>query len=72
MGWAVLGGLFLIAIGLVMFFKPKWVWKLTEQWKSDWADEPSDLYVLSTKIGGVLFMLGGVAVIVGSLVLLNL
>ena len=71
MGWAVLGGLFLIAIGLVMFFKPKWVWTLTEQWKSDWADEPSDLYVLSTKFGGVLFMLAGIAVIVIPLVFKN-
>ena len=64
MFWAVFGGLLLIAIGAFLFFKPDLFWKLTEQWKSYDASEPSDFYLASTKFGGVLFALFGIVVIV--------
>ena len=44
-----------------MFFRPDLVWKLTERWKSYRADEPSDLYRVSTKVGGAAFALVGLA-----------
>ena len=34
------------------------------QWKSYRADEPSELYLKTTKIGGILFALLGVAMII--------
>ncbi len=64
MGWTVLAGVVFVVLGVFLFVRPDLVWKLTEQWKSYRADEPSDLYVKSTKFGGVAFALCGVASVV--------
>ena len=47
-------GIFLGIVGLLMLIKPSLVWSLTEQWKSDEATEPSDLYVFSIRFGGTI------------------
>ncbi|KIL35051.1 hypothetical protein SD71_15425 [Cohnella kolymensis] len=57
--WFLLS-IFLLAVGLFMFFKPLLIWMITESWKSNDATEPSDLYIWSTRIGGVLFTLVGI------------
>lgn len=62
MGWTVLAGVVFVALGVFLFVRPDLVWKLTEQWKSYRADGPSDLYVKSTKFGGVAFALLGVVI----------
>lgn len=59
-----LTGILFIALGIFLFTKPDLLWKLTEQWKSYYADEPSDLYRLSTKIGGACFGILGIVIIV--------
>ena len=64
MGWTVLAGVVFVVLGVFLFVRPDLVWKLTEQWKSYRADEPSELYVISTKVGGVAFALCGVAAVV--------
>lgn len=64
MGWMIWAGIVFLALGAFLFFRPDLVWKLTEQWKSYRADEPSELYVISTKVGGVVFALCGVAAVV--------
>ena len=64
MGWMIWAGIVFLALGAFLFFRPDLVWKLTEQWKSYRADEPSELYVRSTKVGGVAFALCGVAAVV--------
>jgi hypothetical protein len=53
-------GLLLIIIGLLMAIRPSTVWAVVERWKSDDATEPSGLYVVSARIGGVLFILAGI------------
>lgn len=53
-------GLILIIVGLVMLIKPDVFWSITESWKSNDGTEPSDLYLLSTRIGGVLFTIVGI------------
>ena len=58
------GGLLFIAIGALLFFRPDWLWKIAEQWKSYGADEPSELYRISTRAGGACLALFGVAVMV--------
>ena len=58
--WSISGGILIFALGMFVFLKPDLVWKLTEEWKSYRADEPSELYLKVTKIGGVLFMRLGV------------
>lgn len=55
MFWSVFGGILFLIFGAFIFIKPDVLWKLTEQWKSYRADEPSDLYLISTKFGGVMF-----------------
>ena len=54
--WAVIAGVLILALGVFLFCRPEAFWRLTEQWKSYRADEPSGLYRISTKFGGICFM----------------
>ena len=67
--WSVLGGTVIAALGAFVFLKPGLVWELTEKWKSYRADEPSDIYLTSTKFGGILFALLGAIMIMLPLIL---
>jgi len=62
--WYPFGCIAFIVGGILIFLKPEWLWALTEQWKSYAADGPSDFYILSTKISGVLFTVFGVVALV--------
>ena len=62
--WSISGGVIIFVLGMFIFLKPDLVWKLTEAWKSNRADEPSELYLKTTKIGGILFALLGVVMII--------
>ena len=64
MGWNVFAGIAFLGLGALLFFKPDLFWKLTESWKSDRADGPSDLYRKSAKLGGALLALLGAAIAV--------
>ena len=46
--WAVIAGVLILALGVFLFCRPETFWRLTEQWKSYRADEPSGLYRIST------------------------
>jgi hypothetical protein len=59
--WDVVWGVIFVIAGVTFFFKPEYLWRLTESWKSNDAHEPSDLYIISTKIGAVIFFLVGIA-----------
>ncbi len=61
--WPVGGGILFFALGMVIFLKPGLVWKLTEEWKSYRADEPSELYLKVTKIGGIFLALFGIVMV---------
>ena len=65
----VCGGIIFLGLGMFIFLKPHLVWKLTEEWKSYRADEPSDIYLTSTKFGGILFALLGAIMIMLTLIL---
>ena len=67
--WSICSGIIILALGIFIFLNPHLVWKLTEEWKSYRADEPSDLYLKSTKSGGILFALLGVIMIILPLIL---
>ncbi len=62
--WSVICGAIIFVLGMFIFFKPDLVWKLTEEWKSYRADEPSELYLKVTKISGIFFALFGIVMIV--------
>ncbi len=60
--WSICGGIIFFALGIFIFLKPYLIWKITEEWKSYSVDEPSDLYIKSTKFGGVLFIVFGIII----------
>nr|WP_254634923.1 DUF6199 family natural product biosynthesis protein [Paenibacillus sp. GbtcB18] len=45
----------------MMLLAPGAVWAVKESWKSNDGTEPSDLYLFSTRIGGGIFLLIGIA-----------
>ncbi|MBS5501535.1 MAG: hypothetical protein U0H96_07640 [Christensenellales bacterium] len=61
--WPICGGIIIFALGMFIFLKPDLVWKLTEEWKSYRADEPSEFYLKVAKIGGISFALFGIIMI---------
>lgn len=60
----LLAGIVFIPCGIVMLLKPQWVYMLTELWKSSVMGEPSRLYLISTRIGGVFVTAAGILGIV--------
>ena len=40
---------------------PEFIYEITESWKSYSMGDPSDLYKISTRVGGIAFILVGVA-----------
>ncbi|MBP1996612.1 DUF6199 family natural product biosynthesis protein [Paenibacillus eucommiae] len=57
----------LTLFGLLLLIKPSVIWTITESWKSNDATEPSDLYIWSTRFGGIMCTLAGVAGIIALL-----
>jgi hypothetical protein len=51
----------LTLFGLVMLVLPSVIWEITESWKSNDATEPSTMYIWSTRFGGALCTIVGVA-----------
>ena len=58
------GSIFVLLMGVVMFFFPQFIYEVTESWKSYSAGEPSRLYIISTRFGGVCCLLVGIAGII--------
>ena len=54
-------GILFWIIGFVMMRFPEFIYEITESWKSYSSGEPSDLYKLSTHVGGIAFILVGIA-----------
>lgn len=69
MFWTILMSIMCIIMGAITFLKPEWVWKVTEQWKSYYADAPSDFYLFTTKLAGIFSFVVGVAGVIMFLVL---
>ena len=60
----IVGGRFLLVIGLVMLCCPKVIYELTESWKNNSFSEPSNLYNINIRIGGGVCSIVGLAGIV--------
>lgn len=56
--------LLLIGAGLLSLCKPEAVWMLYESWKSSGDAEPSDSYLVITRISGVAAIILGVVLLV--------
>lgn len=62
--WSIICGIIFIIIGVLAFARPDFIWEVTEKWKSCYADGPSDLYRLNTRLGGVIFAVLGIAALI--------
>ncbi|OUN24885.1 DUF6199 family natural product biosynthesis protein [Pseudoflavonifractor sp. An85] len=54
-------GILMVALGLFMLLRPSDFFDLTESWKSYAPGEPSKLFLFSTRFGGCMFILVGLA-----------
>lgn len=61
--WTSLAGILFILAGILLFKYAHIWWEITESWKSYRADGPSDLFLLSTKAGGICMALTGLVIL---------
>ncbi len=47
------GSIIILIVGLIMVISPTAFYNLTESWKNNSDSEPSDLYKISVRIGGI-------------------
>ena len=57
----ILGSIFLLIVGVLMLCFPNVVYSITESWKSNASGEPSEMYRLHIRIGGIACTLVGIA-----------
>lgn len=55
----VILGIIVAVVGIIMLVNPRGVYEVTQSWKTN-GGEPSDAYLLHTRIGGGVFLLVGV------------
>lgn len=60
----IFAGIIFLVIGLLMVVSPSIFFQITESWKSDKANEPSELFKISTRVGGCVFIIIGIACLV--------
>lgn len=65
----ILGSIFLLIVGVLMLFFPDVVYSITESWKSNASSEPSGLYKIHIRIGGIVCSLVGIAGIITNFIL---
>lgn len=52
-----------------MIVKPKFIYEITESWKNNSGGEPSEAYILWTRLSGIVCLLIGIVVAVALLIL---
>ena len=65
----IVGSIFVLIAGVVMLCFPTTVYDITEGWKSYASSEPSDLYLIHTRIGGISCSIVGIAGIIAGMIL---
>ena len=65
----ILGGILLIIIGLLMLCFPNVVYSITENWKSDTSNEPSEMYKIHIRIRSIGFLFVGIFFIIANFIL---
>ena len=60
----ILAGIIFLVIGLLMVVSPSIFFQITESWKSDKANEPSELFKISTGVGGCFFIIIRIACLI--------
>lgn len=57
----LLAGILFLLIGAVLLIKPQLLFDLAESWKNNAAGELSELYLWSTRFGGIIIFGIGIA-----------
>ena len=57
-------GIVFIAIGLLILLSPSTFYRITQSWKNASDAEPSRLFTIHARFGGVMFSLVGIASLV--------
>ena len=65
----IVGSIFVLIAGVLMLCFPNTVYDMTESWKSYASSEPSDLYLIHTRIGGIACSIVGIAGIIAGMIL---
>lgn len=65
----ILGGIFLLVVGVLMLCFPDAVYRMTESWKSNTSGEPSGFYKIHIRIGGIACSFVGLAGIIANFIL---
>ena len=64
-----IGGVLAVLIGVFMLWKPDIIFLITESWKHNGEAEPSDVFCISTRIGGGIIACLGVCGIVAQFII---
>lgn len=57
----ILGSVFLLIAGALMLCFPAVIYSITESWKSNTSGEPSEMYKIHIRVGGIACLLVGIA-----------
>ena len=57
----ILGSVFLLIAGSLMLCFPEVIYSVTESWKSNTTGEPSEMYKIHIRVGGIACLLVGIA-----------
>lgn len=61
-------GILLIALGLLNILKPTFSWNRSEGWKVNGESTPSDAYIASRKLVGIIgLIIGSICLLIGIL-----
>lgn len=63
----IIMGLPIIALGIFSYLKPTFGWRRSEGWKVKGDSEPSDMYIDSVKLGGIVAMMLGSIFLIGGI-----
>ena len=64
----LIAGLALVALGITMLVNPRLIFELTESWKHSGGTEPSEMFLRSTRFGGVMCTLAGICGLIVSFI----
>lgn len=57
-------GLILLILGVILLWKPQWVFFIVESWKHSGETEPTDMFIFSTRLGGTIMATVGIVGII--------
>jgi hypothetical protein len=57
-------GVIFFALGFLMIFAPKAYFDITQGWKNNSDTDPSSMFILNTRFGGIVFVIAGIVAVI--------